>query len=444
MTAPILPAKGLLDERQTDEALRYLDLHYHWIYDGRSYLLVRGENIALERPEWRTSTIPAFKEGHRGYMATLEGRVHPLADAWLHRQTPKREITFDPKGTFRPDVFNFWQGWAMTPDPLQSWTILQDHVYEIVCAANVDLYDFVMNWCARLIQMPWEPAGTSIVLRGAQGVGKGPLWFAITRICGAHAVHIAHAGSLSSRFNGVLAGCVFLHADEVVWGGEIISANYLKALMTEPTISIERKGQEVIQVKNCLHIVMNSNEQHVARVEGGDRRYAVLDVLPDRAGQNLTYFDPLWDACRNGAPAGLMAHLLSRDLTGFDPFVPPNTRARLEQQLRSMSPMEEWFYGCLRVGAIGDALFDGDVQCKAAFDHYLKMMEHRGISRRSAETDLGIMINKIFPGIDKPRRIIAPSTRREYYWRLPDLGEARAAFSAFKRTVYEWPADEEA
>jgi hypothetical protein len=439
--APTLPPKGVLTPDQIAQMLAFLDANYFRLYDGRSYILVRGENVALGRREWRTSTVGAFREGFRGYDVPTTAGTAGVTDLWLKRAPVFRELTFDPKGPTPGHVFNMWQGLAVEPAE-GDWMRLKDHLYEIVCAANDDLFGFLMGWMARLVQQPWDPAGVAIVLRGKQGVGKGPLWSALAKIFGNHAVHVSHASALSSRFNGMLAGCVFLHADEVVWGGDIVGANYLKALMTEPTIGIERKGHEVIQVKNCLHFAMNSNEDHVARVEGGDRRYAVLDVKDTHKGHNKSYFDPLWRTVMNGAPAALLYDLLAHDLSNFDPFVPPETAAHLEQQMRALSPAAAWLVECAMDGEISGVPFGRELTAGAIYESYVKAMANRAMSRRSGETELGFLLNKTMPAMYRQRRINPASGRREWFCLLPELPTARKLISEGLNVPIAWPADD--
>jgi hypothetical protein len=439
--ASALPPIGLIQDEAIADALRYLDAHYAWIYDGKSYLLVKGYNVALQHDEWRTSTLASFREFYRAWRVGAGNTTCSIADLWLkdgdHRRF--REITFDPSGRHASHVFNLWQGFAITPQA-GSWAAIQEHVYEVVCGGNADYYDWLMNWCARLVQQPSHPAGTAIVLRGKPGAGKSLLWRALAAICGPHAAYVSHAGSLTSRFNGILAGCLFLHADEVVWGGDIIGANYLKGTLTEPTIAIERKGHEVIHVKNCLHVVMNSNETHVARVEGGDRRYAVFDVPATYAGQNRSYFAPLYASLQNGAPAALLYDLLARDLTSFDPFVPPATAARAEQQLRTLPPAEAWLVESARRGDLAGVEFGQRVKVSEVYGDYIRTMERRGMNRRSSETELGILLAKTLPTMQR-RRSRLQGTVREYCYDLPALPQARESIAAALSLSVEWPAD---
>ena len=52
-------------------------------------------------------------------------------------------------------------------------------------------------------------------------------------------------------------------ADEAFGVEDRSSSGVLKMLITEPTIPIERKGLDVVQAKNVVHLIMASNDDWV-------------------------------------------------------------------------------------------------------------------------------------------------------------------------------------
>src|SRR5690554_2329300 len=115
-----------------------------------------------------------------------------------------------------------------------------------------------------MLQNPGERAGAAVVLRGKQGTGKGTLGSTLLRLFGVgrHALHITTPDHFASgRFNGHLADCIFLFADECHWPGNKAHAGRLKGMLAEATIMIERKGVDPIPVDNSLHVLISSNEE---------------------------------------------------------------------------------------------------------------------------------------------------------------------------------------
>lgn len=443
LVVPELPQPGMLTEEQTAQGIAYLNRNCAWIFDGRNVIVIYAIHPTLHTIDLRFATLGEFRAWlsyHRVQSGT--GTVS-LAEKWLrqcgdHRYTG---LGCDPSGT-QPGVFNLWTGWGVTPRE-GPWDLLQAHLFEIICSADRVLYDWVMRWLARFVQSPSEPAGTAVVLRGGQGVGKGVLWRAILKIAGAHGLYLSHTSSLTSKFNAPLAGKVFLFADEVTWGGDHVGAQVLKSIITEPMLALERKGRDVIQMKNCLHIGMASNNDHAVHVEAGDRRYAVLDVSSARHGQNMQYFEPLHRALDTETPA-LLYELLHLDIAGWDPFVPPNTAARLDQFLSTLTPAETWLYEQLYDGIFLDAPWSDARELKTsdAYAAYLLYAQKRHLNRTlSGDTFGSLLINKA--AVSKCRRRDPISQERSYRYFLPTLAVAREQFCLKNKVTIPWPAEDD-
>ena len=91
-------------------------------------------------------------------------------------------------------------------------------------------------------------------MRGEEGVGKGIFARFIVRAFGQHGIQISSAAHLVGNFNAHLRDCVVLFADEAFYAGDKQHEGRLKALITEDCITIEAKYQNVVSVKNMLHV----------------------------------------------------------------------------------------------------------------------------------------------------------------------------------------------
>ena len=115
-------------------------------------------------------------------------------------------------------------------------------------------------------------------MQGGARAGKGIFVRAFGRIFGQHFTHISHAKHLTGNFNAHLEDCVVLFVDEGFWAGDKQGEAVLKHLITEPTMIIERKGQNVEQLPNRLHMLMASNSEWVIPAGLDERRFLVLIV----------------------------------------------------------------------------------------------------------------------------------------------------------------------
>src|SRR6516164_2054820 len=57
------------------------------------------------------------------------------------------------------------------------------------------------------------------------------------------------------KFNGHLQDCILFVADEAYWGGDKRCVGRLQAMITEPKLTIERKGIDAFEVRNLLHML---------------------------------------------------------------------------------------------------------------------------------------------------------------------------------------------
>ena len=280
----------------------------------------------------------------------------PLSQWWLSH-SDRREydrIVFMPDGA-PSGYYNLWHGFSVRPKPGDCKLFL-DHMFENVCGENKGYYDYLIRWLARVVQHPGDPGQVAVVLKGGRGTGKSFFAKKIGHIFGRHYLGITDSRRLVGNFNEHLRNCVLLFADEAFYAGDKKNESNLKGLITEQEITIERKGCDVERQKNCLHIIMASNERWAVPAGLDDRRFFILDVSPRRRCQTI-YFNAIDDQLRSGGYSALLHYLMSIDLDGFDVTDRPITKALLQEKINSMDPIHAWWFYRLMDGEI---IFPGD------------------------------------------------------------------------------------
>jgi hypothetical protein len=231
---------------------------------------------------------------------------------------------------------------------------MRNHIFNIVCSQQKELFDYLIGWLACTVQRPNEPIGVAVAFRGAPGAGKGIVARTLGKMFGKHFAHIANGDQLTGRFNASLATSCVVFLDEALWAGDKKGEGVLKALITEPRLSLEAKFRDPIMVDNRLRIIVASNEDWVVPAGMGDRRWFILDVTNTFAGTgHRDYWDPLYAEVENGGAAAMFYDLLAMDLSGFDVRAVPHTAAKAQQQARSLRGTDAWLYHILNEGAIG-------------------------------------------------------------------------------------------
>jgi hypothetical protein len=189
------------------------------------------------------------------------------------------------------------------------------------------------------------------VFIGKRGTGKGTLGKALCRTFGQHARHITSADHLTGHFNAHLRQCSFLFCDEAYAPKDRGAESVLKAMITEPTLPIEPKGRDRIEVANCLHLMLAGNNDWVVPAGMHERRFVVQEVS-DSKRQNKKWFGPLYQQLANGGYGAMLYDLLKFDLGDWHPREIVRTAALAEQQVQSLSALDEWWVEVLHTGVL--------------------------------------------------------------------------------------------
>jgi Family of unknown function (DUF5906) len=285
----------------------------------------------------------------------------PIGIWWLShpRRRQFRGVTFLPAA---PKVvhgcLNQWQGWGIEPR-LGDWRLIREHIEVVLADGNKEFADYIVRWIAWAIQNPAAAAEVALVLIGAKGTGKGTLVRCLQRIFGAHAFQVTTREQVIGKFNGHLQDCVLFVADEAYWGGDKRCVGSLQGMITEPTLPIERKGLDVIQVKNFLHVVMLAEPGWVIPAGRFERRYAALAVSSVRRGDRA-YFRELHQQIDEGGAEAMFYDLQRMDLGAWHPREIPDAMftnpAMQKQQSHTLPPLEQWYIMLLHNGVLPGAI----------------------------------------------------------------------------------------
>lgn len=273
--------------------------------------------------------------------------------AWVTHEDARKYLggwKFAPGKELQDDYFNGWQGYAVKPTSGADLKIVTKHIESVICKGDSLLIEYFYNWVAYTFQYPDRPAGSALVLRGQKGSGKGTIGHLIRKIWGQHGLHISNSRHLVGNFNGHLADVCFLFADEAFYSGDKQHEGVLKALITEPTLTIERKGMDAVSQPNYLKIIMVTNNDHAVSASRDERRYCVFDVASDRIG-DTKYFDELRAACDSKDVQSAFLHkMLSRDITDFHPGTIPESQGLKDQRMASLDSAGQWLMESLEQG----------------------------------------------------------------------------------------------
>jgi len=386
------------------------------VFQNKESFLLRYSN------RYATIDVPDGKGG-------CQQKLMRLGQWWLgHRNRRQfRGITFLPGGPKEvSECLNLWQGWGVDPKA-GDWSLIRDHIKVVLAGGYEEFADYLIKWIAWSIQNPDRQAEVALVLIGAKGAGKGTLVRCLQRIFGAHAFQVTSQEHVIDKFNGHLQDCVLFIADEAYWGGHKKCIGRLQGMITEPTLSIERKGLDVFEVRNFLHIIMLAEPGWVIPAGRYERRYAAMAVSTARRGDKA-YFKALHAQIEGNGPAAMFYELKEMDLGDWHPREIPEVLltnpALQKQQSHNLPPLEQWYVMLLHNGKLPGALA---ARPNTAFTRSLIEDAREKIPRLRDLTEVGLR-NFLMD----EESIGTPCTKYRASigngWTFPPLSEAREAW----------------
>lgn len=278
-----------------------------------------------------------------------------IADVWLASDVRR---TYPNGLKMMPDVdghsmgyFNTWDGFAVDPLP-GDCSLLLNHIKEVICDGDEDIYNWVLDWCADSVQDPANPKGACVVMRGKEGVGKGTLANTMGELFGSHYRHLIDDSHLLSNFNAHMIDAIFVFADEITWGGNNKTSGKLKGMVTEEWLVGERKGIDAVGYRNMIHMMIASNNDWVIPAGMNSRRWLVLDVNDSKV-KDRQYWNDIRYFIENRGREYFLHYLLNRKIES-DLRKAPDTTALRSQQVRSMrfNSITSWWVSSIVQGSL--------------------------------------------------------------------------------------------
>lgn len=370
--------------------------------------------------------------GKKKYISAFEWWTsHP-------RRRQFSSVTFEP-GADTPDQFNMWTGFACLPQPGDKHERFLEHVFENICNANQEHYDYLIRWMARVVQHPRTQSMVAIVLLGERGTGKSIFCDFFGAIFEPHRYVASDINELTGKFNAHLGQCVFVAAEEAFDIRDKRHESVLKERITGRTTGIERKGVDRIQMPNYAHLVMTSNNERVVPAGDFERRFFVLRVSNKRI-QNSTYFKAILADQREGGLQNLLHHLMSIDLTNYDVTMVPQTEELRAQQEHNLSFESDWLLSKLEAGQWLPGLkWEGPVRKKLLHEDYRAYLAGMNVRFIKGERGFHQFIMKEIPGATSRQVYGKDAHDRPMVFMFPPLEECRKAFDKARGWHTNWP-----
>ena len=273
-----------------------------------------------------------FKARYGGYEFIMKADgTKPTSNAWeAFTENKVHKFPKADKTTFRPDI-----PFGVILDDVTGTTSVNTWLPNVIeqIPGDVSLFlDLVkrlipdhndravlLAYMAAVAQYPGKKFLWAPVIIGSQGNGKSTLINILQYVIDGIVQGINDdatkyslamtAQHIDDRFNGSMQDKVLvvvheMHTDS--FKDQRARQDYLKTLITEPSISIERKGVDKFNARNVANFFFCSNHRDAVRLEESERRFAVFYTAQQKAGDverdgmGGQYFPNLWQWLRSG------------------------------------------------------------------------------------------------------------------------------------------------
>lgn len=425
---------------------------------NKTHAYVFGKGVVRENPDATISIVSVREFEHwfandGVWSCTSRGGDVFTSAAKIWMQSPDRRqytgIVMDPRGR-SPGAYNLWKDFSYRPSRNGSCERYLDHIYDHVCRGKAERFEWVMGWMAHTIQKPWEKPGTAIVMKGVQGAGKSIVAQHFGALMRRHHVTVYTPRGMLGQFNSHTATALLVQVEEGFWAGDKAAEGALKHLITGPTVVLEKKGVDAIELPSFHRYMMTSNERWTVPARHDERRYCVLDVSDARA-RDGAYFGAITREMEEGGYGALMRYLLGYDLSRVDVRTIPQTEALAVEKLAGLKGINAWWHEVLAAGVIpceGRERFDQPRpdwqgqgvsvradELRSALDVWLRGRRHHG-DLLTAEL-FGRELRDMCPTAERVRRRDG-RVDRIYFYDLPTLDQCRRDFSQWLGSKVDW------
>ena len=238
--------------------------------------------------------------------------------------------------SMNPRSFTHFRGYDLQPVKTVSLKLIApflDHILDVICAGDEDLYDYINKWIASIIQIPNIKLETALVIIGTQGTGKNLFTNTLCNLIDRYAVkNISDLDHIIGTYNAVIQNKKLVVCNELesILSRKSRNMDRLKTVITEKTIRINEKYIKHYTCDNVANFIFISNNPVPILIEDNDRRFVVTETSNEVVG-NTKYFKKLGKLVeeREGDFYNhLFTYYLTKSIADFDHRSIPVTEAK--------------------------------------------------------------------------------------------------------------------
>lgn len=290
-----------------------------------------------------------------------ESKKISVFDYWFDQwpmHTIYDNVVFDPAMKVVPrNTLNVFFGFNNVQPHSGDASPILDHLRNIWCRGDEKIYHWLITYMANIFQFPGKKYPTAVAVIGAQGGGKSLVFEkGLKPMAHPYCTVSARRDDIAGRFNSAMENRLIFVAEESTFAGDHQTSSKLKSLISEGTLTVERKGLEPETCNNLVRFFFLSNDMHALKLEADDRRFLVLEISKERVG-DMKYFQNLANWLDNGGREIWLDYLLkwnpaSVHMSWDDLHNAPRTTTKVRQISHSLGPVEHFLRNLAMLGYV--------------------------------------------------------------------------------------------
>lgn len=350
--------KQLADANNINDAKTYINkFFFHsgvgfFYFDGVEYIYHKSEDINNLMPK----DIMAFRGRQlefsgRDYLKSSEFMVRnfiPVIDYSKGKTFVKTIKTEDGEEleqhclnmAKKPTVDKTLKRTKVTTANLK---LIYDHLFNIWCSKNEELYEWVLNFIA--CTLAGRKLRKAIYSQCDERCGRGTIMNFLENILGKA---MCKTNSVESvlKYTKAFEGCLLVNLDEMPADqGNIRSiADACKSLITEPTFTCRDMWQSSYIQKNTFNLVITANNDAIHMTQSNFQRYLCLDIDDSKKG-DIKYFEPLNKAtARKDVQSAFYQDMMERyeTLKNWNEDIMPMSKTRMQKITESLPKLYKY------------------------------------------------------------------------------------------------------
>ena len=251
---------------------------------------------------------------------------------------------YPPPLTCPKDMYNLWNGFAMekvTDYTPANFDVILEHI-KILCNRQEEVYDYIVKWIAQMVQYPAIKTKAPTFI-SKEGVGKSWLIKLFRVMFGNELVFETSNPSRDvwGDFNGMMMNAFVVNLNEISKKDTIEAEGRIKSLVTEPTIHINMKGKNQLEIQSFHRLISTTNGEEPYTSKKDDRRNVIVRCSDEKKG-DYEYFTKLFNCLEDLDMIKSFFEYL-KTIEGMDKFdsIPiPITEYQSDLQQLSRTPIE--------------------------------------------------------------------------------------------------------